>query len=85
MDIETTVTTVRQLVAFMKVIADNDLWEEARQYLEARGCSEIEVSTQPINLIRTLVRRKLVARQIDEHRKRAASGIVMCRCGIEPP
>jgi hypothetical protein len=81
-----TQTSVKRFTNFMKFIADNNLWEEAHQHLEANGCTELLVSTEPINAMRVLLQQKLSAgTQLTAEARTQAQFIMLCGCGVSMP
>jgi hypothetical protein len=81
-----TQTSMTQFRAFMKFVADNNLWDEAETRLKELGYKEIIVSAEPINVIRQLLLEKVAAEHFQEaHAKLGAKAIVECGCGVSNP
>ncbi len=80
-----TQTSVKQFRAFMKFIADNNLWDELEQRLHLRGYHDVVVSSEPINIIRDVLREKISANQFPEQSKSGAKVIIDCACGVGNP
>ncbi len=51
--------SVRAFKEFLKVVAENNLWDELEAHLHARGCEQILMSAEPIQAAQELLRDKL--------------------------
>jgi hypothetical protein len=81
-----TETTVRQFVAFMKFIAENDLWEETEKHLRDHGCDTIVVSSEPIGHFRNLLKPKLAdGTRLSPKATKQGTIIMDCGCGVSNP
>jgi hypothetical protein len=81
-----TQTSMTQFRAFMKFVADNNLWDEAEARLNELGYKEIIVSAEPINVIRQLPQEKVATEHFQEaHAKLGAKAIIECGCGVSNP
>jgi hypothetical protein len=83
---ELTTTDVDNFIGFMKFIANNDLWDEAKAALAAAGVDSISVSSQPIRVIRKLIDDELLpGDRLSDDNRRHALVISECHCGVGPP
>lgn len=79
-------TDVDNFVDFMKFIANNDLWDEAKAALAADGVDFIRVSGRPIRVIRKLIDDELLSSErLDDRNHRHALVISECHCGVGHP
>jgi len=80
-----TYVNTKRFHIFMKFIADNNLWEEAVNHLEAHGCTSILVSDEPIRAIQRLLLQKLSAGELDAQRERGRPIAESATCGAPLP
>ena len=60
-----TQVSLERFVFFMRVIADNDLWDEALSHLHSLGGHDILVSLEPIEAVQQFVRQRVLAVDAD--------------------
>jgi hypothetical protein len=83
---ELTTTDLDNFVDFMKFIANNDLWDEAKAVLAAAGVDSVRISSQPIRVIRKLIDDELLpGDRLSASTRRHALVISECGCGVSTP
>jgi hypothetical protein len=83
---ELTTTDVDNFVGFMKFIANNDLWDEAKAALATAGVDSISISSQPIRVIREMINEELLpGDRLSGGNHRHALVISESHCGVGPP
>jgi hypothetical protein len=81
-----TETPIENFIDFMKFIALNNLWDDAREALEAAGINTIRVSTEPIEVIRRLINEDLLPNhRLGSAGHKHALVIAECGCGVSSP
>jgi hypothetical protein len=81
-----TETGVDGFADFMKFIANNNLWDEAKAALAADGVEVIRVSSRPIRVIRKMIDEEIIAsHRLDDANHRHALVISECHCGVGNP
>jgi hypothetical protein len=79
-------TDVDNFVGFMKFIANNNLWDEAKAALAADGVGLIRISGRPIRVIRKMIDQDLLAQaRLDGPNHRHALVISESGCGVTNP
>lgn len=79
-------TDVDNFVGFMKFIANNDLWDEAKAALAADGVDLIRISGRPIRVIRKMIDTQLLpGDKLDGGNRDHALVISESHCGVGPP
>jgi hypothetical protein len=83
---ELTETPVENFISFVRFLAENNLWDDAREALEAAGIGTIRVSTEPIRVIRKLINDDLLPNnRLGKAGHKHAVVIAECGCGVSMP
>lgn len=56
-----TIVTLERFFYAMQTVAENDLWDEAEEYLKSRGCESLAISLEPILAIQAMLRNQRTA------------------------
>jgi hypothetical protein len=83
---ELTETPVENFISFVSFLAQNNLWDDARDALQAAGIATIHVSSEPIQVIRDLIKDDLLANnRLGKAGHKHALVIAECGCGVTTP
>jgi hypothetical protein len=81
-DDDLTVTDVDSFLDFVRFVARNDLWDEAKAALESQNIHHITVSSAPIRAVRQLIDEELLpGDRLSGSSRRHALAISHCECG----